>query len=435
MIGGGIAGIQASLDLAGLGFKVYMVEKAPSIGGRVAQLHRLFPTLEDAMDILRPMMTEAYMHPKIELLTCSEIEAVSGKAGAFSARLLTRARYVDERRCTGCGRCASNCPVEVSNEFDVGLSKRKAIFIPFTWAIPPTYTIDGDQCLHFKEAMCRACERSCPENAVNYDQEPTEKKLEVGAIIVATGFDVYDAGEEKEYGYGVFSNVINGLEYERLCSPSGPTGGEPLQPFDRRGPRSVAFILCVGSRDETANPYCCRVGCSVALKHAYQLKSQYGDGAIAYVCFTDLRTNEKGGEEFSKRVRETGVKLIRGRPSEMLSTPDGRVAFNVYDTATSKLLRVEADLVVLETCLVQRREISRLQKILKIPLGSDGFFLEKHLKLNQAETSIDGVFLAGTAQGPKDITETVLHAHTAAMAAASLLVDFTSKRHEGCETV
>ncbi|HJX23414.1 MAG TPA: CoB--CoM heterodisulfide reductase iron-sulfur subunit A family protein [Candidatus Bathyarchaeia archaeon] len=418
VIGGGIAGIQSSLDLADQGFKVHLVEKTPSIGGHMAQLDKTFPTLDCSACILTPKMVDISRHPNISLLAYSEVKAIDGYIGNFKARVLKKPRYVDESKCTGCGLCAEKCPVNVPSEFDLGLGTRKAIYVPFPQAVPLRYTIDRENCLYFKKNICRACEKFCTSGAIDFGQLPAEVELEVGAIIIATGYDLYDAGHKAEYGYGIYRNVINGLEFERLVNASGPTSGKVLRPSDGKAPRSVAFVQCVGSRDKNANLYCSRVCCMASLKQAHQIKEKF-PGAEVSIFYIDMRCFGKGYEEFYERVQQEGVRFIRGRVGEILENPDDKnLVLRFEDTLLGEVAEREFDLAVLATGVIPRADTSELQSILKLSRGPDGFFLEAHPKLRPVETNIDGVFLGGAAQGPKDIPDAVAQAGAAASRAA-----------------
>ncbi len=414
IIGGGIAGLRASLDLASMGVPVCLVERKPRLGGHTPLLYKISPTMEDAEELMKPIIQNGTQHPKVKILTYCEIKAVEGSKGNFSARVLNRARYVNEEKCTACGACEKVCPVDVPKEYEMNLGTRKAIYLPSPYPVPAKYLIDRETCLYFKDASCHACRDACPENAVVYEQKDKETELEVDVIIVSTGFKEYDAEKAGQYRYGNYRNVITGMEYERLCSPNGPTKGKILRVSDGAKPKSVAYVLCVGSREEENNAYCCRIGCLAALKHAYLLKAQYGDAAEASICYTDMRAVGKKAEEFYRDVRESGVNLVHGQPSQTRERPDKALTMEIYDFATSKLLSITADLVVLE---VELEPSVNLQHRLKIPLDEDGFFTVKHPKLATTETPIEGIFLAGTVQQPMNIAETITHASAAAMKA------------------
>jgi heterodisulfide reductase subunit A len=417
IIGGGIAGIQSALDLADQGFKVYLVEKNPSIGGKMAQLDKTFPTLDCAACIMTPKMVDAGRHPIIELLTYSEVQDIKKDGGIFKVKIIRKPRYVDETKCTGCGICSQHCPVEVPNEFDEGLGLRKAIYVPFPQAVPLIYTIDKENCID-----CGLCEKMCQAEAINYQQQPKEVEVEVGAIIVTTGFELFNAREKEEYGYGIYPNVITGLALERLLSASGPTGGHVVRPSDGKIPRKVAFLQCVGSRDEkSGNLYCSRVCCMYATKEAILLKEHVPEIDIT-IFYMDIRAYGKGFEEFYQRAKEEfGIKYIKGRVAEIVEDPNTQNLFlRVENTETGEILEHEVDMVILSAGLVSPRNDS-LKKILPIPIGDDGFFVTPNPKSDPVTTKIEGVFVAGVAEGPKDIPDAVTQASAAAMKASNFL--------------
>jgi len=414
VIGAGIAGLRASLDLARAGVEVYLVERKPCVGGHTPLLHRVFPTLENAEELVEPIIETVTKHENVKIIPYSEITKVEGSRGNFKATILKKVRYVDEEKCTACGKCEEACPVEVPRDYEMKLSLRKAIYLPSPYPTPPTYLIDKEKCLYFKDGSCQACREVCPEDAVVYNEEPEESLLDVDAIIVATGFKPYNVEKKGQYKYGVYRNVITGIEYERLGNPKGPTNGKILRIDNLEKPRSVVYILCVGSREENNNEYCCRIGCLNALKHAYLLKDQYGDDVDAHICYTDIRAVGKRAEKFYRRVRESEVNLIHGEPSEIRELPDKSLTIDVYDQATSKLLSITADIIVLETGL--EPEIN-LHKKLGIPLTENRFFKEAHPQLAPNETTVGGIFLAGAVQEPMNIAEAMTNASAAAMKA------------------
>jgi len=410
VVGGGIAGLQAALDLARVGFNVFLVEVKPRLGGHASLLCRIFPTLESAEELTKQLLQSVTKHSNIKVLPYSEIEKVEGSVGNFKVNVSKKARYVNEK-CTACGECEKVCPVNVPKDYEMGLGFRKTIYLPSPHPVPPKYLIDPEHCLYFKDGSCHACRDVCPENAVVFEQKAEEETLDVDVIVVATGFKPYDATRKGQYKYGVYRNVITGMEYERLCSPNGPTQGKIVRIDNKEKPRSVAYMLCVGSRDERNHGYCCRVGCPNALKHAYLLKNQYGSEVEAYVCYTDMRAVGRKAEEFYRKVRESGVNFIHGEPSEIRELPDGSLTIDVYDQATSKLLSITTDLIVLEAAL--EPEVG-LQEKLKIPLNEDGFFKEAHPQLAANETPIKGVFLAGAVQEPMNIADAITRASATA---------------------
>ena len=418
VVGGGIAGIQAALDIADSGHKVYLVERQPSIGGHMAQLNKTFPNLDASADILTPEVGLAGSNEHIELMTYSEVEEVSGYIGNFKVKIKKKARYVDETKCNGCGICWKKCPVDVDSEFDLRLSKRKAIYIYFPQAVPNIPAIDLQHCAYFPKAECQACEEACPTTAIDFKQVDRFVEVEVGSIIIATGYDPFDAKLKPEYGYGIYPNVITSLELERLLSPSNPTQG--LIQIDGRVPKNVVFIHCVGSRDKTVgNEYCSRVCCMYTAKHAHLIKERIPDAKVS-VFYIDMRAFGKGSEQFYERVQKEGVFYCRGSVSEIYKKGD-KLVVRAEDTLLGELIEEEADLVVLATGLVPRKDATQMMRIFNISPDPDGFFLERHIKLDPIATLTDGVFIAGCCQGPKDIPDTVAQASAAAAKALSLI--------------
>jgi len=436
VIGAGIAGIQAALDIADAGFKVYVVEKTPSVGGHMSQLDKTFPTLDCSACILTPKMVDVANHPNIELMTYSQVEEVTGFVGNFKAKIRKKARYVDFSKCTGCGVCAENCRLagRIPSEFDEAMGNRSAIYLPFPQAVPAKYTIDPERCLQLSKGKCGkegpACAEACTAGAVNFEQEDEMVEIECGTIIVATGYDVFDAARKPEYGWSDYDNVITGLEFERLVSASGPTGGKPLLGRDKKGeggylPTKVAFIHCVGSRDKSVgNEYCSRVCCMYLAKQAHLIRDKLPDADIT-VYYMDVRAFGKGFEEFYDRVRREGVQYVRGNPSEIykknVDPEDHTLIIKVEDTLTATALEAEADMVVLGVGLEPRKDVREIIDLFKLSQSADGFFLEAHPKLRPVDTASDGIYLAGCCQGPKDIPDTVAQAKAAASSALILL--------------
>lgn len=425
VIGGGIAGIQASLDLAEEGHKVYLVEKTPSIGGRMAQLDKTFPTLDCSSCILTPKMMEVANHPNIELLSYSEVVGVEGSVGNYKIRIKKKPRYVDLERCTGCGDCVEACRLNgrIINEFDMGMSKRSAIYMPFPQAIPLKCTIDSNHCLMLTRGKCGTsplCVEACEAGAIDFKQKEKEVEVDVGAIVVATGYDVMDPSILYEYGYARSDDVITTLQMERLISSSGPTGGEILRPSTGEKPKSITFALCIGSRDETECTWCCRIGCMSALKQVYLLKEKLGDDVEINVCYTDIRSYGKGYEEFYRNIRGLKTNFFRGRPSEVRNAGN-HLSIDIFDTMTNKLFEITTELVVLVPALVPRADADDFARVLRISQSGDGFYLEAHPKLRPMDTFTGGIFIAGCCQGPKDIQDTVSMASGAAARAATIL--------------
>ncbi|MFH1013413.1 MAG: CoB--CoM heterodisulfide reductase iron-sulfur subunit A family protein [Thermoplasmatota archaeon] len=425
VIGGGIAGIQTSLDLANDGFKVHLIEREPSIGGHMSQLDKTFPTLDCSSCILTPKMMEVAHHPNIDLLTYSEIASVDGSIGKYTVKVIKKPRYVDIETCTGCADCTTVCRLKghVPNEFDMNLGKRGAIYIPFPQAVPLKCTIDDRYCLFLTRGKCGetpACQDACGPKAIDFNQKEEIIELKVGAIVVATGYDLLDPHSLFEYGYTRSDDVITTLELERLISSSGPTKGEILKPSSKKKPESITFILCVGSRDETECSWCCRIGCMSVLKHVYLIREKLGEDVEINICYTDIRSYGKGYEEFYRKIRSLKTNMFRGRPSEVRIVGDNQI-IDIFDTTTNKLFEIKSDMVVLTPALVPRAGTENLSHILRLTQSADGFFLEAHPKLRPMDTFVNGIFIAGCCQGPKDIQDTVSQASGAASRAASIL--------------
>ncbi|MGB2855698.1 MAG: CoB--CoM heterodisulfide reductase iron-sulfur subunit A family protein [Dehalococcoidia bacterium] len=423
VVGGGIAGIQAALEIADSEHKVYLVEREPSIGGHMIQLDKTFPTLDCSSCITTPKMSAAGSHPYIDLMTYSEVEEVSGYIGNFKVRIRRKARYVDEDKCNSCGVCQEKCPWQVDSEFNAGLIKRKAIYTPFPQAVPNIPVIDTEHCAYFLKGTCRACEKFCDAKAINFEQTDQIIEVEVGSIIVATGYDVFDPSVMPRYGYGRYDNVITSLEFERLSSATGPTGGRILLK-DGREPESVAIIHCVGSRDQNYHEYCSRVCCMYALKFAHLIKEK--TNAHVYQMYIDMRCFGAGYEEFYRRVSQEGVTFIRGKVSKVTDhatteEEKGKLIVVGVDTVLGSLMRVPVDMVVLCAALEARSDADKVARMFAIGRRADGFFLERHVKLDPIATPTGGVLIAGCCQSPKDIPDTVAQASAAAARALALI--------------
>jgi len=421
VIGGGIAGIQAAIDIANAGHKVDIVEKEPSIGGRMAQIDKTFPTLDCSACILTPKMVEAANHPNINLITFSEVEKVEGYVGNFDVTIRKKARSVDMNKCTGCGLCSEKCPSRVPSEFEMGMTTRKSIFTPFPQAIPNKPVIDRENCRYFKTGKCKVCERVCPAGAIDYTQEDELVTERYGAIVVATGFDQFDHSVYGEYGYGKYPDVITGLHFERLINASGPTMGKIQRPSDGKEPKNVVFIKCVGSRDEAkGKAYCSKTCCMYTAKHATLVREKIKDSNV-YIFYMDVRTPGKGYEEFYTRTTDQyGATYIRGRVSKIYQKGD-KLIVKGADTLIGKQVEVEADLVVLATAMVAKDDAAKLAQMIGISYDQDNFYTEAHPKLAPVETHTAGVYLAGACQGPKDIPESVAQASGAAAKVCGLL--------------
>ena len=420
VIGGGISGIQAALEIADKGFKTYLVERTPSLGGRMAQLDKTFPTMDCSACILTPKMVDAARHPHIELLTYSEVVDVNGYIGNFRVKIKKKPRYVDVDECVGCGVCAEACRLNerIPNEFDMNLGKRSAVYVPFPQAVPLKYTIDPNKCLMITRGKCGdgpLCQKACERDAINFNQKEEEITVEVGTIVVATGYDLFDPLTKPVYGYGTCDNVITGLEFERIVSSSGPTEGHIE--INGKEPKKVVFIQCVGSRDKEGNEYCSRVCCMYTAKQAHMVRDKIPDAELV-VYYTDVRAFGKGFEEFYNRVQSEDVNYRRRELDDPI---------NVEKKGDKAVVRakghpdIEADLVVLATGLVPKEDAKELARVLNINQSADGFFLEAHPKLRPMDTFTDGIFLAGCCQSPKDIPDAVAQASGAAVRASEPL--------------
>jgi len=421
VIGGGIAGLEAALDIADAGYKTYLVEQQPSLGGRMAQLNKTFPRMEEAGALVVSEMVRAIEHPNVEVLAYSEVVNVEGYLGNFEATVRRKPRFVDVDKCTACNKCAEACVLagQIPDEFQMGLGSRSAIYRPFPRALPASYTVDPAHCLLIQDGRCEdgpPCALACPEGAVDFGQREQEVTLKVGAIIVATGYDAFDARRKPELGYGRYPGVVTALEFERMAATDGPTGGRIVVPGTDRQPQQVAFIHCVGSRDkQVGNAYCSRVCCMYTAKQANVILDQLPDARVT-VFYMDVRAFTKGGEEFYDRARGRGVRYRRGNPSEIYER-DGVLVVRAEDTLLRRTVEVEADLVVLAVGLEPGAAGADVAKMLKLSRTGDGFLAEAHPKLRPVDTTSDGIFLAGTCQGPKDIPDTVAQAKAAASSA------------------
>jgi len=430
VIGGGIAGIQTSLDIANCGHKVILVEKEPSIGGHMSQLSETFPTLDCSQCILTPRMVEVAQHPNITLYTYSELESLEGYIGNFKAKIRKKAKSVDHSVCTGCGDCWTKCPSKkIPSEFNAGLDNRTAIYVPFPQAVPNKPVIDKDHCTYYQKGKCRLCEKNCKPGAIHFDLEDEIIEVEVGGIVVTTGFDVKGADFFPEYGYGKYKDVITGLQFERLASASGPTLGEIKRPSDGKVPEKIVFIACAGSRDPAKGiDYCSKICCMYTAKHAmlYQHKVHTGK---SYVFYMDIRAGGKNYEEFVRRaIEEDKVNYVRGRVSTVYEK-NGKLIVKGADTLMNgQPVEIEADMVVLATAGVANCGSEDLAQKLHVSYDRYKFFAEAHPKLKPVETNTAGIFLAGACQAPKDIPETVGMASGAAAKVAALFSQDELKR-------
>ena len=427
VIGGGIAGIQTALDIADAGYEVDIVEKTPTIGGRMAQLDKTFPTLDCAACILTPKMVEAAQSDKINLFTYSEVAKVSGFVGNFTVDIRRKASYVENDKCTGCGVCMEKCPMGKSpkadrNEFNMGLNTRPSIYIPFAQAIPNVATIDPKSCLHFKTGKCGICEKNCGAGAINFEQKDEIVTREYGAIVAATGFKPIDLDNFNEYSYAQSPDVVTSLEFERLMNAAGPTKGTLLRPSDGKHPHTLVFVQCVGSRDTSGcgKPYCSKICCMYTAKHAMLVREKYPDTEV-YVFYIDVRTPGKNFDEFYRRaVEQYGVHYIKGQVGKVAPQGD-KLLVQGSDLIDNEQLHIEADMVILATAIEPDPSVRDVATMLTASIDTNNFLTEAHAKLRPVESPTAGVFLSGVAQGPKDIPETVSQASACAAKVIGLL--------------
>jgi len=428
IVGGGIAGISAALELANAGNHVYLVEREPSIGGHMAQLDKTFPTLDCSACILTPRMVEVGQHENITLLTYSEVEKVDGYLGNFVVNVRKKARFINEEHCTGCGICIEKCPFKVTDEvFEAGLGKRKVIYRPFPQAVPKYPVIDKENCVYFLRGKCKACQIFCPTdpNSIDFEQEDELLQIDVGNIIVATGYDLFDVKRIPQYGYGRLANVFTSLEFERMVNASGPTDGQVVLRDMVTSPESVAIIHCVGSRDENYHEYCSKVCCMYSLKFAHLIHERLPDADV-YNCYIDMRTPGKGYEEFYRRLLKEGTHFIRGKVADVTDAArtdeeEGKVIVQVEDTLIGKQRRIPVDMVVLSPAMEARHDSKELTQLFKMGCDFDGFFTERHPKLDPVATMTEGIFIAGACQGPKDVPDSVVQGAAAAARVAGLI--------------
>ncbi len=426
VIGGGIAGIQASLEIANSGNKVYLVERTGTIGGHMAMFDKTFPTLDCAACILTPKMVEVGQNPNIELLSYSEVKKVGGEPGNYRVTILKKARKVNISTCIGCGTCSEKCPGSAPSEFDAGTAMRKAIYIPFPQAVPNKYLVDADSCTYIQSGgkKCGVCMKLCPvPGCINLDEKDEEIEVTVGNIIVATGFKVFDAKRIEQFGYGKYPNVVTALEFERLVNAAGPTGGFiRKREQDKKGnwvfsagnsePKRIALIHCIGSRDQNYNKYCSRVCCMYSLKLAHLIEEKIHDAEI-YEYYIDMRAFGKGYEEFYERIKGEGVRMIRGRTAKV-EAANGNLLVRSEDIVNDRLLEQEVDMVVLAVGLEPREDAADIAKMLGISRGEEGWFTEANSNTGPVDTYTGGVYVTGLCQGPKDIPDTVAQASAAA---------------------
>jgi heterodisulfide reductase subunit A2 len=418
VVGGGISGIQAALEIADAGNHVYLVEREPSLGGHMAQFDKTFPTLDCSACILTPKMFNAGNHPNITLLTYSEVEKVDGYIGNFTVTIRQKARKVNIETCTGCGLCEEKCPKKVVDDvFEAGLGYRKAIYRPFPQAVPKYPVIDVQNCTYFQRGSCKACQKFCPTGAIDFDQQDTILTVQVGNIILATGFDLFDCRRIPQYGYGRLANVFTSLEFERLSNAAGPTGGKVVLRDGVTVPKTVAIIHCAGSRDRNYNKYCSAICCMQSLKFAHLVKER--TGARVYNFYIDIRTPAKAYDEFYQHIIEEGILFVRGKVAEVtdaarLPDEEGKLIVQVEDTLVGRQRRIPVDMAILSAGLEPRHDAKQVAKLFGISCSMDGWFIERHPKLDPVATMTDGIFIAGACQGPKDIPASVAQGAAAA---------------------
>ena len=411
VVGGGIAGIQSALEIANAGFHVYLVEREPSIGGHMAQFDKTFPTLDCSACILTPRMVEAGTHPNITLLTWSEVTNVAGYVGNFYVTIKKKARFINEELCTGCGICQEKCPKKVIDDiYEAGLGYRKAVYTPFAQAVPNFPVMDKENCTYFIKGTCKACEKFCPTGAIDFNQQDEMLHIDVGNIVLATGYDLFDARRVSNYGYGRLPNVFTSLEFERLSNAAGPTSGDIVLRDGKTTPKSVGIIHCVGSRDKNFNNYCSVICCMQGLKFAHLVHER--TGATVYNFYIDMRTAYKAYDEFYQRVLEEGTLFVRGKVAEVTDAArnereKGKLIIQVEDTLASKQRRIPVDMVILSSGLQPRKDAKEVGKLFGISCSMDGWFTEKHPKLDPVATMTEGIYIVGCAQGPKDIPSSV----------------------------
>jgi len=426
VLGGGIAGITAALELANGGHHVYLVERESSIGGHMAQWDKTFPTLDCAACILTPRMVEVGQHPNITLLTYSEVESVEGFLGNFKITVRKKARFVKEELCTGCAICEEKCPKKVLDEvFEAGLSNRKAIYLPFPQAVPKYPVIDVENCTYFVRGKCKACQIMCPPGAIDFEQRDEILQIEVGNVILTTGYKTFDPNRIPQYGYGRLANVFTSVEFERMVNASGPTAGKILLRDRTHEPKSVAIIHCVGSRDENFNEYCSRVCCMYSLKFAHLVRERLPESEV-YNFYIDVRAAGKRYEEFYHRVMKEGANFIRGRVAEVTDVArtldeEGKLVVQVFDTLFGAQRRIPVDMVILSVGMEPRHDAREVGQLFGLGCDSSNFFIERHPKMDPVLTMVEGIFIAGACQGPMAIPETVAQAAAAAARVISFI--------------
>ena len=433
VVGAGVAGASSALDLAEMGYQVYLVDRAEIIGGHMAQLGKTFPVFECSncpqqihcprFSCVATRIGAVAVHPNIKLMTFSDVKEVEGVIGSYKAKIVRRPRFVNEATCISCGKCAEVCPVEVPNKFDGGVKNRKAIYLPFSNATPSIYTVDKDTCLYFKDGSCRKCQEICPVGAVDFEQKPQEEKVEVGCLVVATGYDVYEPYDLESYGYGKYKDVVTALQLERIIDSETQVLGELWKPSDHKRPNSMTYVQCVGSRDVNKFEYCSGFCCMLTLKSAVFLKEKYGDKLDIKVLYNDMRANRKGYEELFRKAQQIGINFIRTKLTNRKVDEDLKTKKLTVtaEKENGEPVRVESDMVVLATAAIPSQGSEEVARVFNISRGGDGFFMESHPKLKPIDTPADGVFVAGGCQGPKDVPYSVSQGMGAAARAATIL--------------
>jgi heterodisulfide reductase subunit A len=433
VVGAGVAGASAALDLAEMGYHVYLVDRNEVVGGHMAQLGKTFPVFECSncpqqihcprFSCVATRIGAVATHPNIDMLTYSEVKEVEGVIGNYKARITKKPRLVDENKCVACGACAEKCPVQVPNKFDAGIRMRKAIYTPFKDATPATYVIDKENCLHFKDGSCNECQKICPVGAVDFEQKPEEVSIQVGTIVIATGFDIYEPYDLENYGFGKYKDVITALQLERILDTGTQLIGEIKKPSDGKQPNSLTYIQCVGSRDIKKFEYCSGFCCMLTLKSATFLKEKYGDRLKVNVIYTDMRSNKKGDEELFRKAQNIGINFIRTKLTnrKVVNNSEANTLTVYAEKEDGESVEVESDMVVLATAAVQSEGAADVARIFNISRGMDGFFMESHPKLKPIDTPVDGIFVAGGCQGPKDVPYSVSQGMGAAARSATIL--------------
>jgi heterodisulfide reductase subunit A2 len=423
VIGAGIAGMHASLELADKDFHVYLVEETPSIGGNMTKLGRTFPTDDCSMCTASPIMNEVNQHPNVDLMIQSEVVDFSGRPGEYIATVKTNPRYVNLNKCTACGLCTEKCPTSIVSTYELGLEETKAIHIPFDSCVPEAAFIEADKCLKLTKNTCGICEKICPADAVDFTQKPVKKKIKIGAVVVATGYQQTDLSRTE---YNVeHPDVINGLQLERMITPAGPTQGKILCPSNGEEPKTVTFIQCAGSRDQRHHEYCSNICCMYSAKNAKITRAKIPDAQIN-MCYLDMRAPGRRYEEYYRLFRQNNIKMIMGKPSEILEKADGKLYVDIFDKATNKLLQINSDLIVLATALEPSPGTKKMISLLNLPYGLDNFISPLHVKIAPVDTTVEGIYVVGTAEAPKSIQDCITDASSAASRVATLLKSPTS---------